>query len=402
MTSRLARRALLGVELSRSGEAFTPEGLRVAGVALGGMANVAGVLPGDLLISVGSWPVRSPAELRSALRDAGALEVTELVVLRGGAAVSLAARVERRPVERIKGAEVIFDEIRSRGARLRVIITRPEGSVRSPAMLYIQGISCESVEFGGRPGAPLFQFINGLSGAGFVTMRIEKRGVGDSEGEGCEEAGFHGEVLDVMAALRVLAAYSFVDERAIFAFGHSVGGMIAPLLEPLGLLRGYIAFGTSAARWLDCVEASTRRQHFLRGASPEESERVAKVEREELERAILDPSARAIIGGRGAAFHRELQASDLARAWAEVKRPVLVLRGELDWVVSEEEQASIARIVSERRPGSANLQTIPGMDHLMARHASLAESLRSYGAGAFDPAVVEATSAFVRRILGGA
>jgi pimeloyl-ACP methyl ester carboxylesterase len=230
-------------------------------------------------------------------------------------------------------------------------------------------------------------------------MRLEKRGVGDSEGEGCEGAGFDGEVEDVKAALCALAGYAFVDARAIFAFGHSVGGMVAPLLEPLGLVSGYIALGTSAARWLDCVEASTRRQALLRGASPAESERAARSEREAIERAIQDPGSRALVGGRGAAFHRELQATDLANAWAEVSRPVLVLRGELDWVVSEEEQAAIARIVNDRRPGLAETQKINGIDHLMARHESLAESLRSYGHGAFDPAVTEAASAFVRRVL---
>lgn len=401
MTSRLPRRALLGVKLPRGGAAFTPEGMRVAGTTPGGTAVAAGVLPGDLLISVGSLPVRSPDELRAALQSAGALEVTDLVVERGGARISLPARVERRPVERIAGAEVILEEIRSRGARLRVIVTRPESALVSPAVLFIQGISCESIDFGGRSGAPILQLIRGLSGAGLVTMRIEKRGVGDSEGEACEAGGFDGEVEDKKAALRALAGYSFVDKRAIFAFGHSVGGMIAPLLEPLGLLRGVLVLGTSAFRWLDCVEASTRRQAILRGASPEDGERAARLEREDLERAIGDPGALAMIGGRGAAFHRELERANLAQAWADVKCPVLVLRGEFDWVVGEEEQAAIARIVNERRPGCAEIQMIPGVDHLMTRHESLGESLRSYGGGAFDPAVVTAAVAFVRRILAG-
>jgi hypothetical protein len=266
-------------------------------------------------------------------------------------------------------------------------------------MLFIQGISCDSVELGGRPSGPLLRLIEGWSGAGLVTMRLEKRGVGDSEGEGCESGGFNVEVEDVKAALRALAGYTFVDARAIFAFGHSVGGMIAPLLAPLEVLRGSIGFGTSAARWLDCLEAGTRRQLLLRGAGPVESDRLARREREELERAIRDPSAQINVGGRGAAFHRELQAKDLARAWVEVNHPVLILHGEHDWVVSEEEHVAIARIVNERRPGAAEMRTLAGLDHLMTRHESLEDSLRAYGGGAFDPALVDVTSAFVRRVL---
>jgi dienelactone hydrolase len=401
MTSSLARRAVLGVELPP--EAFTPEGMRVAGVVAGSMAEVAGVLPGDLLARLGPWPLRSAIELRAALREAGALEVVELTVLRGGAKLSLAARVERRPAERIEGAEVLYDEINSGGARLRVIVTRPEGAQRSPAVLVIQGISFDSVDLGGRPDSPLFRLIQALSGAGLVTMRLERRGVGDSEGESCESTGFNEQVEDVKVAVRALAAYPFVDARAIFAFGHSVGGMIAPLLEPLGVLRGYIVFGTSSARWLDCVEASTRRQLLPRGIPPADCERMGRLDREELERGIQGLGPMPWSGGApGAAFHRELQATDLARAWAEVKRPVLLVHGEYDCVVGEEEHAEIARILSEGRPGGAEvqMQNIPGLDHSMMRQESMKASL-GYGSGAFDPALVDATVAFVRRVLDG-
>lgn len=399
MAAPLARRALLGIELPRSGEVFSPAGMRAAGVVAGSMAQAAGVMPGDLVVRLGPWPLRSRGELRAALRGAGALDSVDIGVEREGAQISLTARVARYPDEKIDGVDTHYDQIDASGARLRVIVTRPSGADRSPAVLFIQGISTDSVDFGARPGAPIFQLIKEWSAEGLVTMRVEKRGVGDSEGEDCETTGFDVEVEDVRAALRALAGYSFVDPQAIFVFGHSVGGMIAPLLAPVEAVRGVIGLGTSAARWLDCVEASARRQHLLRGIAPSEVDRAARREREELERAMNDPGARAVVEGRSAAFHRELQDKDLARAWAQVNCPALLLHGELDWVVSEEEHAAIAQIVNERRPGGAELLKIPGLDHLMTRHPSLEQSIRFYGAGAFDPSLAELTSAFIRRAL---
>ena len=56
-------------------------------------------------------------------------------------------------------------------------------------------------------------------GDGFVTMRLEKRGVGDSEGEAPERGGFATEIADVSAALAALSRYDFVDPDAVFVFG---------------------------------------------------------------------------------------------------------------------------------------------------------------------------------------
>ena len=400
MLESLPRRISLGIVVP-AGEVFAPEGLRVAGVVRGSMAEGAGVVAGDVVVAVGGSPVRSSGELREATRRAGGRREIAVTVLRDGRRLEGRAPVVHGAAEVIDGSVVSHEQIvAADGARLRTIVTRPAGGeverereqelerkdggeTRRPAVLFVQGIDRESLDFGARVGAPVRELVHGWARAGFVTMRVEKRGVGDSDGD---EGGFDVELSDARAALRALAADAAVDPRAIFLFGHSVGGMIAPLLceepgaggEPL--VRGVVVLGTSARGWLECVAASTRRQLTLAGWSAEAIEERVSREREEG------------FGVRTPAYHAELAARDVGAAWDRVACDVLVIAGEHDVVVGDDEQAEIAARVGARRPGgAARLVRIAGMDHWMTRHASLADCLAAPGRGGFAEEVVGET-----------
>ncbi|HUS29144.1 MAG TPA: PDZ domain-containing protein, partial [Kofleriaceae bacterium] len=69
-TSTLTRRAFLGAELPADADAFTPDGMRVAGVVENSMAMRAGLLPGDIVTSIAKQPTRNLCELSHALRVA--------------------------------------------------------------------------------------------------------------------------------------------------------------------------------------------------------------------------------------------------------------------------------------------------------------------------------------------
>jgi dienelactone hydrolase len=382
----LPRRAVLGARLPPDAECFSPAGALVIGVAPGSMADDAGVRPGDRLVRLAGRPTRTLAELAAALRAAGGAEVAEVVFTRGDARDAVTVPVRRAPEEAIEGARVEYGAVAVEdGARLRSIVTVPPGAARAPAVLVVQGISCESVDLAGAEGAPLAQLVRGWTRAGMVTMRVDKRGVGDSEGVHAAERDFASELDDARAALAQLAAHPRVDGERVFLFGHSVGGMMAPLLAAERAVAGVMVYGTSTTPWLECVVASQRRQLELRGAPPEVVEHhVATVRARLLEHPP---------GGRTAAYHRQLQAVDLAAAWARVAAPVLVLRGAYDWVVGAEEQAALAALTG------GDLVDLPGLDHLLSWHPSLAASLGAYGEGGSDPearAVAEAVAWMAR------
>ena len=366
----LARRAFLGARLPSDAEAFSPDGTLVSGVVTGGMAEAAGLGAGDRLRAIGGRPTRTLAELGVALRQAGADQRVELTWSAGRATVP----VVPHPTEDLDGQRISYEEVAVPGARLRAIVTRPLDRAPRAAVLVLQGIACESVDYGpAAPDVPLGRLIHGWARAGLMTMRIDKRGVGDSEGGPCVELDFETELGDFRAALAAVPC------DRVMLFGHSVGGMVAAVLAGERPVGGVMVFGTSTASWLDCVVASTRRQLALRGVDAAEIDRRAAA----LGERMLNEG----LNGRSAAYHRQLHLLDLRAAWSRVTAPVLVLRGEHDWVVSPEEQAAIA---------PANVVDVPGLDHMMGRHEAREDSLRAYGAGRADPALTAITLEWMR------
>ncbi len=361
MATTLPRRIFLGARLAGDdATAFGDGGLRIAGVIDGGVAAAAGLAAGDVLLAIDGAPVRTIAELTAALRTPA-----ETITLATSSGTRTAPRIE---APRDDGAS--YGELAVPGARLRTITLRAaDAALRSPAepglagingagdvtILVLPGIACVSVEHG-----PLAALARAWAGAGFRVLRFDRRGVGDSEGAPCGEVDLATEIADQRAALATLP-------RPVVLFGHSVGGMTAALLG--GDADGVIVFGTSPVRWLDCVIASQRRQGG-RGDG------------------LRDKLLREGGSGRSPAYHAQLDALDLPAAWRAVTAPVLVLHGEHDWVVGEDEARTI--------PGT--FASLPGLDHLLGWHPDRASSIREYGNGRPDPAVAEVTIAWLRAL----
>jgi len=381
MPVTLPRRALLGAELPGDAEAFTDDGMWIAGVVTGSMAERAGLDAGDCLCTLAGLPVRTLAELAAALRRAAAGSTTTITFKRGGAIQSSEVAVAVMPLESLDGARVKYDELAVDGARLRMIATH--AAAPRALIVVIQGIACESIDHALAPEAPLAGLIAGWTRAGYDTLRFDKRGVGDSEGGPCPRTDFATELADARAA----AAHAAADARAravpLVVFGHSVGGIIAAQLAPDLAPAAVIVYGTPVMRWLACLQDSARRQLVLRGAGDD----VIYDQVSELARLAETGD----LNGRSAAYHGQLDALDLETAWRRVTAPILVVRGEHDWVVAEDDQARIATLA----PGATTIVDVPGLDHLFGFHTDREASLRDYGIGAFDPAIVDATVAWL-------
>ena len=376
MRATLSRRAYLGAELPGDADAFTVEGVRIAGVLPGSMAERAGLRAGDVLASLAEQPLHDLRELAAALRIAGQGATAELAFVRAG--VRRVERVDVVELPREPGAG--YGELAVDGARLRTIATHAE-SPRA-LVLVIQGIACESIDHALDPDAPLATLIAGWTRAGFDTLRFDKRGVGDSEGAPCATIDFATELGDARAALE----HARTRGLPVVVFGHSVGGIIAAQLAATDL-AGIIVYGTPVMRWLDCLLDSVERQLALRGAPRSEIDAELA--------AIHDLARTGELNGRSAAYHEQLHALDLEAAWRAVAVPLLVLRGEHDWVVRAGDQARIAELAR----GPTALVDLDGLDHLFGWHADRAASLRDYGVGRADVSIVAATVTWLDRLV---
>src|SRR6185436_19701388 len=103
----------------------------------------------------------------------------------------------------------------------RVIITRPRDERRHPAVLLIGGIGCYSYDAGNDPDNPYRKMLSDLTRRGFVTMRVDKSGMGDSTGAPCAQVDMQNELAGYVAGLKMLKAKPYVDARRAFIVGHS-------------------------------------------------------------------------------------------------------------------------------------------------------------------------------------
>lgn len=334
-------------------------GLGVLGVtAPAGGVTVAALRPGspaaallepdDRLLALADRPLPDARSLAAALRTLRAGERVPLRLVRDGHPRTVELQLEALPAEAYPRAHIVYDSLEAPPGRLRSITVRPPGPGPHPAVLLLPGLACASVDFVVTPGHPLRPLVTALCAAGVATLRVERPGLGDSEGGPCEQLGWWDEVALYRAGLAALAGADWVEPGALGLFGHSVGGMLAPLVARATPTRRIAVHGSCARPWSQCVRRAAQRQAARQGRAP------------------ADLLARADTG-RAARFTAELEAVDLAAAWSVLNADVLVTAGGLDLAVDPADARALAELLARRPAGATHHLERPELDHAMTR-----------------------------------
>src|SRR5438552_16589013 len=158
-------------------------------------------------------------------------------------------RKSKTPRETYPRVDVIYDSVTAPdGARLRTIITKPrDAKGKLPVILVAGWLSCDSVEAPADTKDESGLVFRGLAQVqDFSLFRVDKQGIGDSEGV-CSETDFDSELAGYRAAFRALKNYDFIDSNRVYILGISNGGGFAPLIPQLDAeqaqVRGYISVG---------------------------------------------------------------------------------------------------------------------------------------------------------------
>src|SRR5215469_2010965 len=293
--------------------------------------------------------------------------------------------------ESYPGVAVLYDSLRdSSGHRLRLILTHPQKEhARLPTIFVVGWLSCDSVE--APPGTTdatqlLFQSLARLPG--FATVRMDKAGVGDSEGD-CAATDFNSELAAYRAAFRKLGDYPFIDTSAIFLFGISNGGGFAPLVAEGAQVKGYVVDGGWLKTWFEHMPEIERRRLALEGHPSTEinplMSSVARLysayllERQAPEQIFVSqPGLRSLWQGdpqhqygRPIAYYQQLQDLNLMAAWSAVRAPTLVLHGEFDWIMSRSDLEMMAALINHNAPGAAEFVELPATGHSFDHYASM-------------------------------
>jgi uncharacterized protein len=192
----LKRKAALGAYVNQ-----TDSGMVVTSVEEGTAVNCK-LKANDVLVEINQQSVTDYPTLRKALADKRAGDAAALVVMRKGKKVKLTGKFEGKAFEKSLFSEVIYDQAPYKEGQLRVIINKPSGAAKLPAMLFIPGYTCSSID--NLPtNHPYKRIIDAYIKAGFVTLRIEKSGLGDSYNTpSCESCDLYDELENFEVGLK--------------------------------------------------------------------------------------------------------------------------------------------------------------------------------------------------------
>jgi len=418
----LPRRTLLGV----TAEPTPDNQVRIAKLVPGSAAARSELAVGDILLALNGSPVDSVATFLATVKSFKPGDHITCRIQRGGKDTDIEVTLGEWPREEPGDIEVLYDVVDTQEAKLRSLLTRPIGPAsKLPAILYLQGFGCDSIEWPFSEPNLSRDLIYRLTRAGFAVMRGEKSGVGDSTGRPCRDVGFRDEVSLFVSVLKKLKSYDFVDSEHVYLFGHSAGGWVAPLVAAAEPVKGIVVYGTVVRPWGEYFVDNRRRSLWLRSqpdlAQLEDEQRLVAqllhylfVEKSSMREAtIKHPELTAIakklfpqdddhlIGLRSLQHVRELNDQNVARVWASLDIPVLALIGEFDIRTLPLDHEYIAAIVNARHPGKGTWQVLPKMDHGFALHQSLRESVAHEFVGPFGEQVVQETLRWIQAIATG-
>jgi pimeloyl-ACP methyl ester carboxylesterase len=314
--------------------------------------------------------VEIPAQklvFRRATAAERAQEKVELFSIELPTAATAAADLDREEVS------IEYGEVSLAGT-----ITRPRGSAGRLAAVYFISGSGGQDRNGVSSGIDLGtgEILDRLTREGFLVLRTDDRGVGESTGP-TEEMTFDDLVEDARQAVRFLQGRADVDTTRIALIGHSEGGQTAPILAAEMDLGAVVLMAAPGRSIPALIREQLARGKALQGATAEELA--------ELDAQVVAFFAKIGAGAPvdAAELPAELSAFVGARPWLashmkqdplanlkKVQEPVLILQGGRDIQVSAERDApQLSRALEEINHPDFELVVFPELDHLFKKTA---------------------------------
>lgn len=381
----------------------------------------------DLIVGVDGKRFHSFAEWQELLRSQTDKNVAKLLVLRSSMTepVSVEVKIQPRPADETEKYTTLYDHVVSNGHKIRTFVTRPRSAGKHPVLFWIQGINASSVDFPLSAKNYIAPVMKPFADDGFVVVRVEKPGVGDSEGGPARLVGWDEEMDIYHQALKALDKYDFVDRDNVFVFGHSMGGCHAPVVCSEFPVKGIISYGTVAMSWLEWEVRAPRIQGILGGQSHAQVDSdvrkvtqfynyvftehkpidwIVKNHPEIADFAKEQSPDGVMLGDRSIQYMQEVNDRNFTDYWAKLgKTRVLALFGEFDFVSLRDDQTTVAEAVNKANPGMAEFKVVPQSDHIFSKCTGWQDSFDRFAkpGSEFNPAVVSIMREWIDGLMKG-
>ncbi len=392
--------------------ADTGQGVVVQGVLPASTATKVGLLEGDVIIELNGQQVSDFQQLIAMIQTMKVGENIAIKVDRGDQQRSLTGQILSRPQEQHAHYEVIYDAVKYKNNLLRSMVYKPadlKAGEKRLALYYIQGYTCQSIDAAMTPDLTLQHLLNQVVLKGYVVYKIEKFGVGDSAGDlKCSQVDFTQEMNGFLAGMNALKKYEFVDENNVFVFGHSLGGVYAPIMAEQATIRGIAVYGAVVKSWYDYLLDIFSEQAVIFGTAAEQAksntERLkpllqawlksdrswGEIQNDAQYKAAFEANLIPVQGDqvfhRHYSFFRDLNRYDLKAAWRNYQGAVFAMHGEYDiQAISDDWAKDLTALVNQSEPGVATMQVFANTDHGLMKYSSMQALQADMSAGRYNP-----------------
>ena len=397
----LPRKGFFGVRLAplsdevRAREHLgTGAGVLIEAVIPGTTAADGDLREGDVLLAVDGRTTTNVGDVMTTIAVMRVRQQFEVTLLRTGRRIVLPMTLKERPRDRGRNFDVMYEHVVSGSARIRTIVTRPHAPGRHPVLFLIQGQGPVTIDQPLSGPEPYSSILNEFAESGYVTVRVEKPGIGDSEAGPFAEVDFETELDAYRQAMTHVRKYTFVDVDNIFMFGHSMGGVFSPIIASETPIRGVAVYGTVAKTFTEYFLENWRRQAVLAGDDPARIDSLLRnlvvalhyllMEQKapddilrlhpELRSTLAKLAPAGRIDSRSVRFWSQLATRNLPAYWAKGNAYVLAIWGTNDFIATEADHPFIADIVNKARSGKGVYVALEGSDHGFRKTVSVGDS----------------------------
>ncbi|WP_081909449.1 alpha/beta fold hydrolase [Aureispira sp. CCB-QB1] len=393
----LKRNVFLGarlVDLSAIEEDLgTNSGIYLSEILPNASLGQMGVPKGTILQKINHNTISSLVDLRPALLGIKEGDDLKITVFENGQQKIYQGTAIGKVKEEHPHATVQYGVVHYTDNLLRSILYLPNDKKQPPVVFFIQGYTCQSIEM--QNSNPAKQLIDYWIKEGYAVFLVEKPGMGDSKSKiPCMDIDFDQELMAFTKAYEALQKNQAIDANNIFLFGHSMGGIIAPLLAKIHTPSGIMVYGIVGKNWYDYMIDIYTEQPLIMGGTNQEIEENKKyylpfikdmlVHQQTNTELLKNPiySDRLKTDGvsetlregyyiqRHYTYWQSLANIQVPQAWASVKSPVLVLHGEYDIQAIHPKYGEMISTNVNKHNGNATFQLIPKTEHAFLKFDS--------------------------------
>ncbi|MFN8346170.1 MAG: alpha/beta fold hydrolase [Spirosomataceae bacterium] len=407
----LPRRAFLGIQMDLNRQtaehkaATQGKGVLITNVFAFSTAVEAGLRMNDILLKINEKEVNTPTEAIEEVRTLPLQSPIAFTVFRNGQEMVFKTAMKSYPLEQTDDIHTTYSQIQASDALLRAIINHPKKEGKFPAVVWVSGVSCYSLDTPFDTLVAQVKMARFLARNGFAVIRLDRPGLGDSKGKiPCREMDFKTEARYYAESIRELKKWAYVDSTQIFLIGHSMGGVLGPLIAKEEKVKGIVAYGTIGKPFIEYLIDSRRAQAeklyqmggaetdaFMRsitdlcGKFLNEKKSLAQIVKEK-------PDYQAISGlfaDRAPDYWYQLHDLNIARNWEEFKGYTLLLWGKHDFISHPDEHTTIQRTIARQSPNKVTYIPLENTNHSMSYHETWDMARGQQIGGEYNPKVGE-------------